>query len=732
MEPVLPSIIGRVGSARNTVRAVRMPNALDGLGESISRAGKGIAGAANSIVGDLTRLQMERNEADYAKAMTEFEADVDKQIDALKDRTGFAAVGTPEAVGNIYEQAMAKYGKNLRGSSLDRFRERAMSRRNAQTRWGMDFERDQLTKAENTAFNERLKGGVAQFRRDLDHSYIDNSLSDYDDMKRRTDKYGQLPTELLESFEKNYNREKGTLKVPDRTATDGTVTPGKTLEIGKDITEERVEQIRENLVKHKEAYEKERQRITDLHIASGVEGILESGDAPEAQEFLMAMESQGYRVSDGAKASMEVIITKHLDTYVRNSRITAQIDTISADSLNVGSNAVYSAGGRYLTPELESQMTEYLADLQRKAESGDPDDVKNFKTASDMWYNRKRLMEQQEQHDYAKELKKLSDSGALSEAKVDETISKLAQGAANKVSAQLYATALKQRDAYHRKRAGSTNRKKDTTLIERAIFLALADPDKSDGRVTLPGQSEPYNLNDEKSRHRYCLALGMTPDEIREMDAKISREAHLYTNHAAKQVAEILNEMMPEGKKVFDPMNVLAVAPELISEAMFVVNKASTDPTKYKDYSDQMRTHLLRVIKNLETSKAQSWVSPDKNLAKWLYEGIGEDGRPLKEKDNSYSMSFSKVLGFGLTPETLNAWAAIRKETEEYVSGNDAYEKRKQGSDNVNAQVGVTEPYGDRLYPKKRAEKLKQEQKERDERNRKVLTNPIDRALLFP
>ena len=204
----------------------------------------------------------------------------------------------------------------------------------------------------------------------------------------------------------------------------------------------------------------------------------------------------------------------------------------------------------------------------------------------------------------------------------------------------------------------------------------------------------------------------MFPSEIEEMDAKISREAHLYTHHAAKQVAEILNEMMPDGKKVFDPMNVLAVAPELISEAMFVVNKASTDPTKYKDYSDQMKTHLLRVIKNLETSKTQSWFSPDKNLAKWLYEGIGEDGRPLKEKDNSYSMSFSKVLEFGLTQETLNAWAAIRKETEEYVSGNDAYGKRKRGSDNFNAQVGLTDRYGDRWYPKGRAEKLGQEQEQ--------------------
>ncbi len=718
MKPVLPSITGRVGSARNTVRAVRMPNALDGLGEGISRMGKGLAGAANSIVGDLTRLQMERNEADYAKAMTEFEADVDKQINALRDKTGFAAAGTPEAVNNIYEQAMAKYGKNLRGSALDRFRERALTRRNAQARWGMDYERDQLTKAENTAFNERLKGGVTQFRSLLDPSFIDSSVADYDDMKRRTDKYGQLPSELLETFDKNYDREKGTLKIPDKKAKDGTVTPGKTLIIDKDITKERVEQIRENLVKHKEAYEKEKQNIVDAYIASGIEGILDGGNVDEAGAFFEAMQAGGYQVSDKARTAISGILDKHFDAYYRNSRITSQIDTISADSLNSGNNAVYSAGGRYLTPELESQITEYLTDLQRKAEAGDPDAVKEFKTASSMWRNRKRLMEEQEQQDYARELKKLSDSGALSEAKVDETISKLAQGAANKISAQLYTTALKQRDAYHRKRAGSTNRKKDVTLIERSIFLALADPDKNDGRVALPGQSEPYNLNDEKSRHRYCLALGMTKEEAKAMDAKISQKAHLYTNHAAKQVAEILNAMMPQSKQVFDPMNVLAVAPELISEAMFVVNKATTDPNNYKDYTDQMRTHLLRVIRTLETSETQSWFSPDKNIAKWLYEGIGEDGRPLKEKDGSYSMSFSKMLEFGLTQETLNAWAAIRKETEDYVSGNDAYKKRKQGSDNLNAQVGLTEPYGDRLYPKGQAEKIKQERKAREESKR--------------
>lgn len=663
MKPVLPSITGRVGSARNTVRAVRMPNALDGLGESISRVGKSLGGAANAVVGELTQLQMERNEADYAEAMTAFEADVDKQIDALRDKTGFAAAGTPEAVNNIYEQAMAKHGKNLRGSALDRFRQRALSRRNAQARWGMDYERSQLTQAENTAFSERFKGGVAQFRRDLDHSYIDNNLSDYDDMKRRTDKYGQLPTELLETFDKNYDREKGTLKIPDKRAKDGTVTPGKTLIIGKDITKERAEQIRDGLVRHKEAYEKERRNIIDTYVASGVESILESGDVYGAGTFFAAMEEQGYHVSDKARGAITDILNKHFDAYERNSRITTQIDMIGADSLKVGNNDVYSAGGKYLTPELESQMTEYLTDLQRKAESGAPDDVQNFKTASTMWSNRKRLMEQQEKADYAKELKNMIDNGKLDIDKIDGTLETMRQGAPTAVTARLYETVLKQKAALERKIP-----QKDLTMIKNEIFLRLADPSPYSGFISVDEQQKSYNLKDEKDRHAVMLYYGFDKSQIQAIDREISQGAYKYTSDAAEIVAKTLNEL--SGDKTFTPENVLSVAAPLVTECMSVVNIWTDDPTKYKNYKTEMKQHLVKLCTQLTAEERKAfWFDKEHTVTGWLKSGIGEDGRAIRDENGKVKNSFDNLIRQHLTPEGRRIYAQCRAEAKAFAGG---------------------------------------------------------------
>jgi DNA-binding ferritin-like protein len=640
-----------------------MPNALDGLGESISRMGKGLTGAANSIVGDLTRLQMEHNEADYAKAMTEFEADVDKQVDALKDRTGFAAAGTPEAVNNIYEQAMAKHGKNLRGSALDRFRERALSRRNAQARWGMDYERSQLTQAENKAFSERFKGGVVQFRKDLDPSYIANNLSDYDDMKRRTDKYGQLPTELLETFDKNYDREKGTLKIPDKRAKDGTVTPGKTLVIGKDITKERVEQIRDGLVKHKEAYENERRNIIDAYVASGVEGILESGDVYGAGTFFAAMEEQGYRVSDKANGAVTDILNKHFEAHERNSRITTQIDMIGADSLKVGNNTAYSAGGRYLTPELEAQMTEYLTDLQRKAESGDPDDVKNFKTASTMWSNRKRLMEQQENADYAAALKNMLDNGKLNIDKIDGTLDTLRQGAPTAVTTRLYETVLKQKAALERKVP-----QKDLTMIKNLIYQRLADPSPYSGFISVDEQQKSYNLKDEKDRHAVMLYYGFDKSQIQAIDREISQGAYKYTSDAAHTVAEVLNSLSQTKK--FTPENVLSVAAPLVTEAMSVVSMWTDDPTKYKKYTNEMKQHLLKLCVQLTAEERRAfWFDKDYTTLSYLEQGIGEDGRAVRDENGKVKHTFDGMVKSYLTPEGRRIFNMCRAETEAFARG---------------------------------------------------------------
>jgi DNA-binding ferritin-like protein len=639
-----------------------MPNALDGLGESISRMGRGLTGAANSIMGDLTGLQRERNEADYAKAMAEFEADVDKQINGLKDRKGFAAEGTPEAVNNIYEQAMAKYGKDLRGPALDRFRERALSRRNAQARWGMDYERSQLQGANAQRKKDAIVSGTRIFSETLDPALIDDGLKVIDD-EYRSSNTGNLPTDALRRFDENTDFEKGTFHIPERRAADGTVTPGKTLTIGKDITEERVRQIRESLVKQKEVYEKERQGVIDLYIASGVEGILESGDVYGAEGFFAAMQSGGYQVSDTARKSIDGILDKHIEAYKRNSRITAQIDMIGADSLKAGNNAVYSAGGRYLTPEVESQMTEYLTDLQRKAESGDPDDVKNFKTASTMWSNRKRLMEQQENADYAAALKNMLDNGKLNIDKIDGTLDTLRQGAPTAVTTRLYETVLKQKAALERKIP-----QKDLTTIKNLIYQRLADPSPVSGLITIGGQRKPYNLKDEKDRHAVMRYYGFDESRIQAIDREISQGAYKYTSDAAHTVAEVLNSLSQTKK--FTSENVLAIAAPLVTEAMSVVSMWTDDPTKYKNYTNEMKQHLLKLCVQLTAEERRAfWFDKDYTTLSYLEQGIGEDGRAVRDENGKVKHTFDGMVKSYLTLEGRRIFNQCRAEAEAFARG---------------------------------------------------------------
>ncbi len=659
MKDVLPTITGRVGSARNTVRAVRMPNALDGLGESISRFGKTLGNAANAAVGMATELYAERNRAALSEAMTAFEADVDKQIDMLKDRKGFGAADTPEAVDNIYEQAIGKHSANLYGKSAEIFRERALSRRNAHRRWGMDYERSQITEAENAARKERLIGDVKLYQQTQDPEILKNWGEDIDNRYRQESNYGKTPDEDLAAFDTDIKD--GVLHTPQRVRKDGTVIPAKKYVIGQDITEERIAELRSMLEKKAESYRLEKQGVRDTFVSAAVEELLNAGDLQSAELYFDAIQTSDYAVSEKTAALIGSALAKYRKAYDLNFHVTNQMDTLTASVLNKGNNDTYTAGGRYSSPDIEQAMTEHLSKLQRAAESGDPEKVAEYKKTSELWNQRKRLMEQQEKADYAAALKDMVDNGKLDIDKIDETLEDLRKRTPNAVSVLLYETVLNQKAALEKKIP-----QKDSTMIKNEIFLRLADPSPDSGVVSVGGK--PRNLKDEKDRHAVLLYYGFDKPQVQAIDRAISQEAHKYTSDAAHIVAEVLNSLSQTKK--FTSENVLAVAAPLVTEAMSVVNAWTDDPTKYKNYTNEMKQHLLKLCVQLTAEERKAfWFDKDYTALSYLEQGIGEDGRPVRDENGKVKYSFGNMIKFHLTPEGREIYNRCRAEAEAFANG---------------------------------------------------------------
>jgi hypothetical protein len=317
-------------------------------------------------------------------------------------------------------------------------------------------------------------------------------------------------------------------------------------------------------------------------------------------------------------------------------------------------------------------MTEYLSELEAEAESGGPDAVARYDKAKAMWQERRRLMVEQEKADYARELKNIVDSGGLSENQINSTIENLSSGAATKITAQLYQTALAQRKAYLTARKNLPVYKAQCDAFKRAVFVALADPLR-EGKVTLPGGKE-VDLNDEKQRNALALSYEILPEDIMKINKEASSSAAKAAWDIADTIAGIANKMT--GKKVFNAYNVAMTMPFLMSEGLSVMNTLAPDSTKTEGYKDQIRAHLVEVMARMTAEERRFlFFDKDVSLVDFVAEGLDENGNVIRDKEGKIK-DFDAWIKLGLPHEAVESINASRNRVNAWANN-----KSLKGSD---------------------------------------------------
>lgn len=573
LKPALPTVIGRPQTARRSVRAVRMPNPLEGAGDGLRNLANGLPRLAGAIAGYLE----ERDDADYKRVLNEANAEANQRYnDEVLSATGFSAGGSPERAAKIYEEVAGKYRGELSGRNQRRFDEEWGARRNSRVEYAMRFESSQRGAAKHQANRSLIRSGVESYAMTVDPSDLKEAKRAYDDDLRDSNGGRLVTPETFARFEADFADKKTTVKLPDRTLEDGTVVKGKTFRVvdekkpdEKDtITRTELETIRENLRLQSEAYQKGLQNLYDSAHAQVVERYLKDDRLADAEKYVDSISADGY-----PQGVSKAALTEFQEAIDRKREVVE----VSVETTRAMSEILAKAGSesqRYGSPEQDRLFTEIRRKVSEKYAGEKYRTGARFVSALDVQY---RMLQDQQRATLASDtvsaLKQIQDSG-LSLAQQSSFIQEM-KDSPLKVALQ---------KAWDRK-ADSYNNSSDPFFVadqERrlnAFKLALGN-----GSADLDGVH--YDFSDQEQLKAYILNLGFTErNQKRAGEYMVNSESRIDAALAGKVCARLLG--------IDDPAEALSRYPNLLAELDELKGSTVIEPSKMENW---LRTNITSIL----------------------------------------------------------------------------------------------------------------------------------------
>lgn len=573
LKPVMPTLVGQTQTAQKSVHMVRMPNPLEGLGDSIS----GMTGGVLRLADSFGRVVQERDEADYRRTLNEAIAEADKRMqDEVFSLEGFSAEGALERAANIYSEVGGKFSGKLSGRNAKKFSEYWGTRRNTQANSVMNFERSQLQTAQLSANQTLLNSEVANYAATLEPAALEGAKNAYDDSVRITNGGRLVSAETLAAFRKDKNDGDGIIKLPD----------GRILRVVKEvkegdtgvISEDQLAEIEKHFEKQAAAYGAGLQNVYDAAHAQVVERYLRDDRLAEATSYLDTVSADGYPqgISKGVLTECREAVGRKqelADISVETARVLSQIQAkAGADSIRYGGedqDMIYTQTRREIVAEYTGEKWEQgqrilaMLDMQYRLLHDQQMATLTADTVSALTQMQKAEMT-------------LPQQGAFIAAMKDSPLKIALQEA-------------------HARRVESYNNSTDPMFLaeqERrlnAFKLALGY-----GRADLDGIS--YDFSDSEQLKAYVLNLGFT--------AKNQERAAEYINNSRGRIdATLAANELANLLGMDNPAEALARYPNLLVELDQLKGSDVIEPSKMSAW---LKTNITSLLSG-EVSNYNSW-----------------------------------------------------------------------------------------------------------------------------
>lgn len=598
---VSQSIFGQGRAAQESVRAVHIPSSTEGF----AQAANAMADSAKLVFDGAIKLAQEGQQLAVEEAQVAFNDAVTKRFDTeVYGLAGEAAAGSADVAERILREEEARQTERLShygGGATRQFRVFAAKSATDRLSSAVHYGQGQVKRARIEAGNKEMQQSAQLYGKTGSEVARDNVLAAFDRTWEAAN--GRLVnSDTLAKYDENL--EKGfvvfrgeKLRIVDE------VKPG---ERGV-ITRQKANDLRARLDNERQVYEKSRQNQLDIMAASRVDQFLEWGQFDQAQLYLESLAiskatKDQYQVSDRAFE----LIKNRVEVFGRNKIVAEGANSLIQGVVAEGAQNPQSAGGRYLTPEMERAAAATEAKIAHEAANDLTGMAKRkLELFRLQWSTIKKEKETNLNTDYQETLTAMKDKGLFNKGSLasrGQHISNLPEGPIKKRLAHAWAKEAAAADEALKKRLEKNPEYKAARAARlNGVKVYIA------AKSTVKTATGEYNLSDDKQFSNFINSQGFTDDE--KVELMSYRQSPRIEHAVAAQIAaETLDSMFgykdaPEKNRIyFDASNVGFVMPGLDAEIQRITKfRPDLDfKSMNKDARDWLKKEIQRYIVSQE------------------------------------------------------------------------------------------------------------------------------------
>ena len=736
LQPVLPTIIGEGRSARVSKPSLNMPDVSDGLVRGLRDAAWFASDTFRQAAAAKVRAKQEKDSLLLEQAMADYDEEVSFKLqDQVFSLSGESAAGAGELAEKISREAWERQQEKLSGASpqvAEKFRlfvQRDFTSRGPRV---MAYEQAQLRSARVSMNGKLLSSRTRAYAETGEPWYLEGIEESFQAM---TENSGQrvITPEKMEVFNSLYDKGEVVLQGEKLKIVDGPATEPGTISRGH------ADDLRSRLRKDMEWYAAELQSQFDAAHSARVDAYLANGQIAAARDYLDAV-TQPDAQRGMSREAREVAmgkVSRHQE--VQAVQITGQVladHTLAAGIRYDASLGNTSQDGRYWTPAMEQARLNTERDMLAAMKEADPETRAKLNRALNMFRQQisqeKALRQEYEKADILSLTEQFRDSGLFDPYRIQDFSNEVAKMPDCPVKAHFQNMVTRYQVELQEavRRTPEYKKFQEARLAEFKRHMSAGEP------LTLDGLE--YDLTDSNQLSAAVRASGFGPEAVEQIRAYASTKRVPY-HRAAGILAETLNELNgyepdpDKGKVYFDQYNVIAVAPELLTELENIAKMYPDIDMDTKEGAKWMKDTLRRIILTTKRSKPGILGAKAVSLHDWLGQAVTKSGELRDDREGR--RDFATFLHRMATTveqkrDEMDFWDMVRRASlrqpipwQRVPAGAAEAELEREGS--VKTKYKLDEVY----LPRKEAERRAMEKRKKDE-ERELKSGKADKSWL--
>ncbi len=649
LKTVMPQITGETRMAERRVGMPRIPLGTEGLGDAVGGAFAKTSAAVGSIM-------EERDELDYQRTVNEAMAEFDRRTnDEVFSLAGYSAEGASEKSLRIFREIYEKAPEKLSGRNLRRFQETFGRYGNANARRVYAFERSQLQGAAMETAGDSIKLHVRNYAVNGDN-FQDPDADLNAAMESFNVRFGishggrTVTPERFAEFQKDMEDSDGYVILKGRRRDNGETDPDRKLLIAETpedeekakeegtpyITRVKLDTVSSVMRKISEDYQREHQNLIDSFYAARVDYLLDTAGPDAAAEYQTAVAGRtANRVSDEAFERTQSVldVKRKRESDFRYGE--QQANLFVSEYIRSAGAGDFSAGGKYLTVEMEQQALESLETMKKDA-AGSTEKLEKYQAALDAWSRKKALLKENQRLAVADSRRDFWNKTGGNPEKMKEYCRQLLESPMDTAKEEFYAEAVRAaasaRTPEPRREDTSGEQKEYWDRLENGLKIALSYQEKGNRRMTW--NEYEYDLTDDK---QFNTLLANLPKDRWARIQEYRNGSGTYARDVSEVLSDVMNLTVKDGNKYYTPGIAAYVAPRLMDAAMTVAERqirtgGKIDKTQVREF----------ILKQVQTSGLAGGIG-----AGW--DGFKDNGKP--------KVTFDRLLKDGLPSGNARAMA---------------------------------------------------------------------------